>query len=181
LAWSGTTIQGSSPTGKYSGNAYVNSSINISNGTIEFDGGGTIYINGNVTISGKASLLNAGGSLIVVNGTFSSSGQGGLSVTTGTDGQLMVLASDPNATTCAAGGGGCAVLIGGNGSNVGLIFVPYGSIQMAGNGTITGALRAGVDIVFAGGGSKGAFQYDPFAGTSTVSAANYQSFSYLEQ
>lgn len=180
LAKTGTTVQGSSPTGTYTGNVYVNGAINATSGTIQFNGGGTVYINGNVALSGTATLVNQNGSLIVVNGTFSSSGQAGLSVPTGSGGQLMVLASDPNTALCAGGGGGCAATIGGNGSSVGMLFVPNGSVQMSGNGKIIGALAAGVDIVFNGGGSKGAFQYDDVAGTGPIKAANYQVMSFIE-
>jgi Tfp pilus assembly protein PilX len=181
LAKSGTTIQGSSPTGTYTGNVYVNGAINLSTGTVQFNGGGTVYINGNVTLSGKASIVNENGSLIVVNGTFASSGQSVLTVPSGSGGQLMVLATDPNPSTCAAGGGGCAVTISGLGSSVGMLYVPNGSVQMAGNGTIIGALMAGVDVVFNGGGSKGAFQYDDGAASGPINAANYKVLSYLEK
>ena len=180
LAESGTTIQGSSPTGTYTGNVYVNGSINLTSGTIQFNNGGTVYINGNVTISSKAAIVNENGSLIVVTGTVSISGQGGLQVPLGSGGQLMVLATDPNPTLCASGGGGCAMTLGGNGGSVGLIFVPNGSLQMSGNGTIIGALAAGMNIVFAGGGANGAFQYDDIAGSGSITGSNYSVVSYLE-
>jgi len=180
LAKSGTTVQGSSPTGTYTGNVYINGSVALTSGTIEFDGGGTVYVNGNVSISSKASIINQNGSLIVVNGTFSTTGQGGLQVPLGSGGQLMVLAADPNPTLCASGGGGCAMFLGGNGGSVGLIFVPNGSVQMAGNGTISGALSAGMNVVFAGGGKNGAFQYDDAAGTGSVNGSNYKVVSYME-
>jgi hypothetical protein len=179
LAESGTTVSGSNPTGTYTGNVYINGPVNLSQGTIQFNGGGTVYINGNVTISGHGSMINENGSLIVVNGTWASSG---LSQPTGGGGQLMVLASDPNTQTCASGGGGCAVTITGNSDvNVGLIFAPYGSVQMAGNGAITGAVVAGVDVVFSGGGSNGAFNYDDGAGTQPVKALNYKIMSFIEK
>lgn len=182
LAKTGTIIQGSSPTGTYSGNAYVNGSVNLSNGTMQFNGGGTIYINGNVSISGQGQLVNENGSLIVINGTFATSGTKVAGYTSAAEGgQLMVLAPDPNPSNCAAGGGGCAVTISGGSATVGLIFVPNGSIQMSGNGTITGAIAAGSDIVFSGGGSSGAFQYDASAGTGPINATNYQALSYIEQ
>lgn len=180
LAQSGTTILGSSAPATYNGNVYVNGSVNLSSGTLEFDGGGTIYINGNVAISGQGSIVNKNGSLIVVTGTFSDSGQAGLNVPSGSGGQLMVLATDPNPTLCASGGGGCAMYIGGGSQSIGLIFVPNGSIQLAGNGTIIGALAAGVDVVFSGGGKKGVFQYDSIAGTGNITGSNYKVVSYIE-
>jgi Tfp pilus assembly protein PilX len=180
LAKAGTTVQASSPTGTYTGNVYINGAVNLSNGTIQFNGGGTVYINGSVSISGHGAIVNQNGSLIVVNGTFATSGQGLLTVPIGSGGELMVLAADPSLSTCASGGGNCAVTITGNGNAVGSIFVPYGSVQMAGNGAITGAVAAGEDVVFSGGGSKGSFTYDPIAGTDPITASNYRILSYLE-
>jgi Tfp pilus assembly protein PilX len=171
------------------GNVYISGDLTLSNQSVTFSGAGasttsTIYINGNVSISGNSGFMNnagtnaTGNDVIVVSGSISITGQSfyqNLSQT----GSLIIYATDtgncvqtfspptlptyPNPT-------GCAAAMAGNAKPAGLVYAPFGSINLQGNGNELGAFDAGTTptqsggaIYLNGGGVAGGFTAAPSA------------------
>ncbi len=139
---------GNGAVGGCTGNLYVSGDLHLSNG-VAFIGGGTVYIDGSVNISGQGGLWNVGPGIIVVAGAFQASGQYFNSTNLG---QLVVF------------GTGTAISLKGQSAPAGLIYAPFGSIELIGNGSAMGSLNSGTtplqsggDISFKGGGSGGGF------------------------
>ena len=144
----------------YTGNVYIDGDVNMTQNVATFNGGGAVYINGSLCVSGSAVILNAGGSTFVVRDQFVMSGSSqGYTITPGTKGVMVVTGGD-KAPPCSSGTGPSAVHFSGSGtSSVGLIYAPFGSIQLAGACKLTGDLVAGVNLLF-NGGAASSFTYD---------------------
>ena len=142
----------------YPGDVYVEGNVTLTQGTVTF-GGAHVYFSGNVTLSGQASIVNGGGGVIVVAGTFIEAGNAaGYQVGSNPRGVLAVMGAP---TGGSLAGGSYAASISGNGDmNLGVVWTPFGSTRLAGNGNMTGMLVSGVDIAFSGGGSNGGFTFD---------------------
>ena len=191
-AQGGRTVSGSDLSnfgGAYDGNVFVDGDVNLGGSqTVTFTGTGVIFINGNVEIGGQATLVNDGGSTIVVNGSFSITSRGtGFTVASGLLMKpiLLVLQRTDSATTAPA------LDINGQGDEaIGLVYAPYGSIVMRGNGRISGAIFTGTrpavaglntDISFSGGGNRGALQYDSGTAGTTLKTGLNEIISYAER
>ena len=144
----------------YGGAVYVEGNVNLTQGTVTF-GGDTVYVNGYLCLSGQARIVNDGGGLIVVAQQFAQSGNSsGYQVGANPKGVLAVLGADAT-PSCPAANGPYAASFSGNGNaKLGVVWTTKGSIDMAGNGNVTGMLVSAKDVVFNGGGSGGAFTFD---------------------
>lgn len=150
------------------GNVYISGDLTLSNTSVTFSGGGTDYINGNVSISGNAGFLNnAADNVIVVSGTVTITGQSFYS-NASNKGELIVFGTDTSTCVYTPGGAppgsGCAIVMAGNSKPSGLVYAPFGSIILAGNGNQTGSADAGTTpnqsggyIFLEGGGANGGF------------------------
>ena len=164
----GTVVAPATMTGtrSFTGNVYIGSgspgsgNLDLTNGTFTFNGG-IIFVDGYLCLSGHAQIVNNGNTIIVVRNQFSQAGNSSsYNVASGTHGTLAVLGTD-TAPSCSAASGNYAFNDSGNGSeNLGIVWTPNGSVQLAGNGNLVGAIDAGTNVVFSGGGSGGTFRYD---------------------
>jgi hypothetical protein len=185
----GTTYAPGSVSGtmSFSGNTYIGTgasgsgNLDLTNGTYTFNGG-IVFIDGYLCLSGHATIVNKNNTIFVIRGQYASAGNSAsYNVASGTAGQMVVLGTD-SPPSCAAADGSYAFSISGNGSdNLGTVFTPNGSAQLAGNGNLTGALETGVNAVLSGGGSGGKFTYDHNAAAPPSPApANVKILSYGE-
>lgn len=144
----------------YGGAVYVDGNVNLTQGTVTFSSD-VVYINGFLCLSGQARVVNDGGGIIVVAQQFAQSGNSaGYKVGANPKGVLAVLGTDAT-PSCPAANGAYAASFSGNGNaNLGVIWTTKGSIDMAGNGNVTGMLVSGKDVAFNGGGSVGSFTFD---------------------
>jgi len=144
----------------YSGNVYINGNVDMTQGTVTF-GGADVYVNGYLCLSGQASIVNNGGGVIMVSKQFAQAGNAsGYQVGTNPKGVLAVMGTDTT-PGCGAADGPYAASVSGNGNTqLGVLWTPNGSIQIAGNGNLTGMLVAGSNVQFNGGGSGGGFTFD---------------------
>ena len=166
----GTVVAPSSMTGtkSFSGNVYIGSSsgtagsgnLDLTNGTYTFNGG-VVFVDGYLCLSGHAQIINNGNTIIVVRNQFAQAGNSSsYGVAAGSRGVLAVLGTD-TAPSCSAANGAYAFNDSGNGSeDLGIVWTPNGSTQLAGNGNLIGAVEAGTNAVLSGGGSGGNFTYD---------------------
>lgn len=166
-----TDCAGNDATGGCTGNVYISGDVNLTS-SIAFRGGGTVFIDGNVNISGQGQFFNVGNGTIVVEGALSTSGQGAYANNSDT-GQIIVFAKDaptcqPPAQPFPSEPTGCAISLTGISRPSGLIYAPFGSVLVAGNGNELGAIDAGTSpsagggsVYFFGGGSSGGFTAVP--------------------
>jgi Tfp pilus assembly protein PilX len=114
------------------GNIYVSGGITESGTTtVTINGTGTVYINGNISFAGTLNIINKSGATVVINGNVSGAGTFGYSVGSGvTTGTLTVL-------------GTTGLTLSGSGQSVGIVYVPFGNLSLAGTSSITGQLAAG--------------------------------------
>jgi hypothetical protein len=144
----------------YGGPVYIDGNVNLTQNTLTF-GGEAVYINGSLCVSGQARVVNAGGGIIVVAQQFAQSGlTASYQVGSNPNGVLAVLGADAT-PPCPANNGPYAASFSGNANmDLGIVWTTKGSIDMAGNGDVTGMLVSGKDVVFNGGGSGGSFTFD---------------------
>lgn len=137
----------------YPGNVFVDGDVTLTKGTVRL-GGAAVYFNGNVSLSGQASIVNYGGGVVMVAGSYAQTGNsGGYQVGTNPKGVLAVMGSPSD--------GSFATSISGNGSTkLGVVWTAFGSTQLAGNGSLSGMIVSGADVFFNGGGVTGAFTVD---------------------
>jgi hypothetical protein len=135
---------------------------------VTFKGGGTVYFGGNVIYS-SGTIINQPDSTIVIAHTLFIAGGAtfknlSLSGTPTIQGELIVMGttSDPNAVACPVLG--CVANFLGNGTPEGLVYAPFGNVQIGGNGNQNGAVFAGTTpnqtggtIDFHGCGVSGGF------------------------
>ncbi len=157
---------GNNNVGGCSGNIYVPGNLNIVN-SIAFVGGGTVYVDGDVTISGLGALWNVGVGTIVVAGKFTATGQSAYFNSTNL-GELVVFGKDssplPSPSPFPAQPAGLTISLQGLSTPAGLIYAPFGSVLLSGSGLETGSINAGTtplqsggDIFLYGGGAVGGF------------------------
>lgn len=166
----GTVVSPSSMTGTrtFSGNVYIGNSsgtsgsgnLDLTDGNFTFNGG-TVFVDGYLCLSGHANITVNGTTIIVVRNQFSQAGNSS-SYNTSSGSHVVLAALGTNtAPACSAANGNYAFNVSGNGNqNLGLVWTPNGSTQLAGNGNLTGAVDAGVNAVLSGGGSGGNFTYN---------------------
>jgi type II secretory pathway pseudopilin PulG len=169
---------GGAANGTVPGNLYINGDITLTNQDLYFSGGSVVYINGNVNLSGSTGggINNQANNIVVITGSITITGNAafnnpsnkGVLVIYGTDsGQCAVAyvypAGNANPT-------GCAADFGGNALPAGLVYTPYGSINLRGNGNQTGSFDSGTTpdqsggyVYLNGGGSGGGFTSSPAA------------------
>ena len=140
------------------GNVFINGDLELTSGTVVLSKGKSVFIDGNVCLRDGAKLINDGANLWV-SGVFSTVGaSGGYSVRS-QGGTLIVLGSD-SATQCANSFGNYALQLDPVGNvRVGLVYAPNGSIDLAGTGTVVGALDAG-DQVYLDSSNGGGIKID---------------------
>ena len=160
------------------GNALFLGDLNIDGGSVEFERGQAVYIDGNICVSGSGQILNDGSNIWVSGAVSTVGSSGGYTSAPGTVGSLIALGSD-SSRPCANALGRFAVSLAAAGTqNVGLIYAPFGSIDVSGNGTLVGALVTGNDL-WLDGSSGNALRYDPTA-THPVPTYDYRIVSYME-
>lgn len=138
------------------GNVFIDGDLELRSGTVVLSKGKSVFIDGNVCIHDGARLINDGANLWV-SGVFSTVGaSGGYSVRS-QGGTLVVLGTD-SATQCVNSFGAYALQLDPvTNERVGLVYAPNGSIDLAGTGTIVGALDAGSQVYLdstSGGGIR---------------------------
>jgi len=140
------------------GNVFINGDLELGSGTVVLSKGKSVFVDGNVCIHDGAKLINDGANLWV-SGVFSTVGaSGGYSVRS-QGGTLVVLGTD-SATQCVNSFGAYALQLDPvSNQRVGLVYAPNGSIDLAGTGTVVGALDAG-DQVYLDSSSGGGIRID---------------------
>lgn len=135
-------MAGTTKSGNISGNVvwntpvYVNGNLSLSSkATLTIVGGGIVYVKGSISVSGQAKMYNSG--ILVAEGKISQSGQSQY-VATGSLTKIGLVSFDQNS------GGNHAISITGQGSSVpmGLVYAAYGGIKVSGQGDVYGALVA---------------------------------------
>jgi type II secretory pathway pseudopilin PulG len=138
------------------GNVFINGDLELTSGTVVLSKGKSVFIDGNVCIHDGAKLINDGANLWV-SGVFSTVGASGGYSVRAQGGTLVVLGSD-SATQCVNSFGAYALQLDPTSNErVGLVYAPNGSIDLAGTGTVVGALDAGNQVYLdstSGGGIR---------------------------
>ena len=152
----------------FSGNVYIGNTsgttdsgnLDLTNGTFTFNGG-IVFIDGSLCLSGHANFIITGNAIVIVREQFAQAGNSSsFNVNSTSHSVLAVLGSD-TAPHCSAAAGNYSFIDQGNGNeNLGLVWTPNGSVDLAGNGNLTGAVDAGDNAVLSGGGSGGNFTYN---------------------
>ncbi|MFQ5947845.1 MAG: hypothetical protein ACE5KX_03175 [Acidimicrobiia bacterium] len=120
---------------------YLDGDISLGGGaTLTITGGGVVYVTGSVELSGSSSLTNDG--ILAIAGTFSQSGDTSYTaVGDPKDVALVSFAVDPEAI----------VLVGqAAGTTSGFAYAAYGGVKLSGSGVFGGALVAGGDATNGG-------------------------------
>jgi len=140
------------------GSVFINGDLELGSGTVVLSKGKSVFIDGNVCIQDGAKLINDGANLWV-SGVFSTVGaSGGYSVRS-QGGTLVVLGTD-SANQCVNSSGAYALQLDPvSNERVGLVYAPNGSIDLAGTGTLVGALDAG-DQVYLDSSNGGGIRLD---------------------
>jgi len=137
-AMAGGVMSGVTSSAVISGSKYISGDLTLgSSDNVVLQGGANavIFVNGNVTLTAKAALTN--GVTLIVNGTFSQTGQSTYKITNGTPTPtLFVYNSYNSATAIKLAGGGVS-------DAQGIVYSVKGDIDVAGNSTLTGALYCG--------------------------------------
>jgi type II secretory pathway pseudopilin PulG len=168
-----------SDSGIMTGNIYIAGDLDLRQGTVMFEHGRSVFINGNLCIHSRAQVVNDGAT-IWVSGTVSTDGTGsGYVLAPGSMGTLIVLGTD-NAQTCSNANAKYAVILdsGGSGKHIGLVYAPNGSIEVVGNGNLIGAVAAGGNVELDGSKGNG-IQFDPTV-PLTVPTYDFKIVSYME-
>lgn len=138
------------------GNVFIDGDVELRSGTVVLSKGKSVFIDGNVCIHDGARLINDGANLWV-SGVFSTVGASGGYSVRAQGGTLVVLGSD-SATQCVNSLGAYALQLDPvTNERVGLVYAPNGSIDLAGTGTVVGALDAGSQVYLdstSGGGIR---------------------------
>lgn len=106
--------------------------------------GCTVFVDGPLSISGNQTVAFTGKVVLVINGSFSATGNSALNFQSGS---RSLFAVNGNAD------------IGGNGTVGALVWVK-GDTRLHGNGNYVGSIVTGGNAIFNGGGSRGGFTYD---------------------
>lgn len=153
---SGQTIQPPKHWADLPGDVFINGDLDLTSGTIVLDKGKSVFIDGNVCIQDGAKLVNDGAN-IWVSGVFSTVGTtDGYSVRS-QGGTLVVLGADSSPQCTNSFGNYALQLDPIANEDVGLVYAPNGSIDLAGTGIVVGALDAGNQVYLDssnGGGIK---------------------------
>jgi len=124
------------------GNVFINGDLDLASGTVVLSKGKSVFIDGNVCIRDGARLINDGANLWV-SGAFSTVGALEGYTVRSQGGTLVVLGAD-SSTQCANSFGNYALQLDPVANDhIGLVYAPNGSIDLAGNGIVVGALDAG--------------------------------------
>jgi autotransporter-associated beta strand protein len=118
---------------------YINGGISLSShNTLTFSGSGVVFVNGDISMTAQTVIQN--GVLLVVNGTFSQTGQSIYKVTTGLNLTPTLVVFGTNSSVSSD----VIKLTGGSASDQqGVIYAVNGSIKVAGGSIFVGALVAG--------------------------------------
>jgi hypothetical protein len=166
----GTVVSPSSMTGTktFNGNVYIGNTsgtadsgnLDLSNGTFTFNGG-IVFIDGSLCLSGHASFIINGNAIVVIREQFAQAGNSSSFNVSNTSQSVVAVLGNDTAPHCSAAAGNYSFLVQGNGNeNLGLVWTPNGSVDLAGNGNLTGAVDSGDNAVLSGGGSGGTFAYN---------------------
>jgi type II secretory pathway pseudopilin PulG len=160
------------------GSAYIEGDVDLQNGTVQFQRGQSVYINGNLCIEAGGHIVNDGAT-IWVTGTMSTIGaRGAYTIAPGSNGSLIVLGSD-DGRMCANGKGQNAVVLGSNGQQpIGFVYAPNGSIAITGRGTLIGAIDAGRNV-YLDSSKGGGLHFDPRA-VAPIPTYDFKIVSYME-
>lgn len=118
---------------------YVNGDLTMSGKTLTLTGGGVLYVTGRFTVSGGGKIVTDG--IIAVDGLMKISG-GGTYVLSGNEATSGIVGFAVSDKALELSGGSVA-------SEQGIAYAPYGGIVLSGGSSWTGALLAG------GTGGKG--------------------------
>jgi len=160
------------------GSAYIQGDIDLHTGTVRFQRGQSVFINGNLCVEAGGHIVNDGAT-IWVSGTMSTVGaRQAYTISPGSNGTLVVLGSD-NGRMCPNGKGPYAVVLGSDATHrVGFIYAPNGSIDLVGRGTLDGAIDAGRNV-YLDSSHGGGLLFDPSAVTP-IPTYDFKIVSYME-
>ena len=140
------------------GNALITGDLDLDSGTVVFEQGRSVFIDGNVCLTGNGRVVNEGAN-VWVSGTMSTVGSTGGYANRDAGGALVVLGAD-SSPQCANSLGGYALQFDPSSAvRVGLVYAPNGSIDLSGSGIVGGAIAAGANV-YLDSTSGGGVRYD---------------------
>jgi hypothetical protein len=168
----------------YTGNVYVNGDLRLSSSTVTFALGNYVYINGNLCLTGAGQLsdLNGPTTEIVVSGNVEIANGGVYQTAPGQNTLMIVLGLDGPANPCSSTNLHAvdfqAMLTAP--APIGTIFAPNGSIDLTGDGALSGAFDAGDDLIIEGTNTNQGMQYDIKQASTTINTGTLTFQSYIE-
>jgi len=160
------------------GSAYIQGDVELQSGTVLFQRGQSVFINGNLCIQPGGHVVNDGATLWV-SGTMATIGaRNAYTIAPGSSGTLIVLGTD-NGRLCPNSNGSYAVALDSSASErIGFIYAPNGSIDLTGSGTLAGAIDAGRNV-YLDTSHGGGLSFDPDA-VVPIPTYDYKIVSYME-
>jgi type II secretory pathway pseudopilin PulG len=160
------------------GSVMIQGDLDLQNGTVLFQRGLAVFIDGNLCIHGQARVINDGAT-IWVSGVVSTAGTGGgYAVASGSSGTLIALGGDDGKPCSNSVGKYAVALDSSTTQRLGLVYAPHGSIDLRGTGTLVGAIDAG-DNIYLDSTQGGGLQYDPTA-LIPIPTYDFKVVSYME-
>lgn len=112
---------------------YINGDLTVSSkATLTITGGGVVFVNGNINLSGQTKIINSG--QLVASGSISQSGQA-LYTISGNVNQAALISFASNSNAISITGQGTA-------NPFGVVYAANGGIKVSGQGDVSGALVA---------------------------------------
>ncbi len=160
------------------GDLFMDGDVDLQRGLVTFNDGGSVFIEGNLCIHDNARIVNHGSVIWVTGSVAINSASGGYSVPKGSSGMLIVLGVD-GGRPCPNNSGFSAVQFDEpTQQDIGFIYAPNGSIDLSGQGVMTGAIDAGKDVYLDNTGGGG-LKFDPKA-VRAVPTYDYKVLTYME-
>lgn len=162
-----------------SGSAYIEGDIDLQTGTVLFQRGQSVFIDGNLCIEKGGHIVNDGATIWVAGLMSTAGARRAYTITPGSTGSLIVLGND-DGRSCANARGNYAVVLNADApqQRLGFVYAPNGSIDLTGTGTFVGAIDAGRNV-YLDSLHGGGLLFDPNA-VAPIPTYDFKIVSYME-